>query len=230
MKLVVISDTHLLRQEAINIPEGDVLIHCGDFLNQGGFKEMLRFLEWWKRLPHKRKLIVAGNHDRCLDEADEYFNPAAEQLLKECKDTTYLRDSGVKIDTAQFWGSPWVASPPRGWGFLRDDKFRKAAFGAIPENVDVLITHTPPYGVLDGPCQTSIGMLRGAGCPELRKELDRIQPAMHFFGHVHERAGDILIARTGVRMEKSVCTIFHNAANLNRKYLPYRPASVFELL
>lgn len=45
MKFVVISDTHLLHDLLI-IPNGDVLIHCGDFTNLGLSAEVEMFFQF----------------------------------------------------------------------------------------------------------------------------------------------------------------------------------------
>ncbi len=71
LRFVVISDTHNLH-EKIHIPDGDVLIHAGDFTNHGSLLEVQRFTNWFKSLPHPVKVLVPGNHDMILDK--EYYN------------------------------------------------------------------------------------------------------------------------------------------------------------
>lgn len=53
------------------------------------------------------------------------------------------------------------------------------SFAHTGERVDILVTHGPPYGILD----------RNAGCKELRNYVMAAQPRFHFFGHIHEEAG-----------------------------------------
>ena len=58
----------------ISIPDGDVLIHAGDFCSEGESVEARSFGEFFRSLPHRHKVVIAGNHDRCL-EADPGLGP-----------------------------------------------------------------------------------------------------------------------------------------------------------
>ena len=49
------------------IPEGDVLIHAGDFTRCGNLQEVREFNKWLETLPHKHKLVIAGNHELSFD-------------------------------------------------------------------------------------------------------------------------------------------------------------------
>jgi Icc-related predicted phosphoesterase len=76
--------------------------------------------------------------------------------------------------------------------------------------LDVLITHGPPFGILD---QTAPGEVH-LGCEELRKAVEEKKPRVHLFGHIHGGAG---LFEHGV-------TRFVNAAYLNERYKPHEPA------
>ena len=124
------------------------------------------------------------------------------ETKKLLTETIYLEDSGVEIMGRYFYGSPWSPEKsvtglklPRGIAIL--EKWKK-----IPENVDVLFTHTPPFGILD---MTRSGV--HAGCEDLVKEIDRIKPKAHIFGHIHDGYG--MVEKNGVK--------FVNAASWNRK-------------
>ena len=52
---------------------------------------------------------------------------------------------------------------------------------AIPDDVDILITHEPPQGVMD-----DVPNAGAVGCPLLRSHVERIQPILHVFGHIRE--------------------------------------------
>ena len=74
MKLVIISDTHSLHNSMINpVPDGDVLIHCGDVCNRGTTKDFLDFLDWFSKFPHETKIFIGGNHDFALPILDVKF-------------------------------------------------------------------------------------------------------------------------------------------------------------
>jgi predicted phosphohydrolase len=99
MRLVLISDTHQ-RHDRLVVPDGDVLVHAGDFSTRGGVEEVARFNAWLGTLPHKHKVVIAGNHD-FLFEREPVL---ARSMLTNA---TYLEDSGVTIEGVRFWGSPW---------------------------------------------------------------------------------------------------------------------------
>jgi Icc-related predicted phosphoesterase len=75
---------------------------------------------------------------------------------------------------------------------------RTKLYAKIPDDVDILVTHGPPYGILD--CLP--GNANHAGCPQLLEAVARLKPKLHVFGHVHGAHG----------MEISGETLFVNAA------------------
>jgi Icc-related predicted phosphoesterase len=56
--------------------------------------------------------------------------------------------------------------------------------GQIPSDTDILVAHTPPWGVCD---RTIKG--EEAGCPELLSAIKRVRPALVVFGHIQEAYG-----------------------------------------
>lgn len=124
MKIVQISDTHGKHRLLKNLPEGDVLIHCGDLTENGTEEEVLDFINWLERLPYRHKIFITGNHDLCL-----YHAEGIEDLQG---DIHFLQNRGVTIDGIRFFGlACW-----------HDESL-------IPDNVDVLVTHEPPLNILD---------------------------------------------------------------------------------
>lgn len=65
IRVVCISDTHTL--EWIDVPDGDLLIHAGDLANDGSVREIQGTVDWLKTLPHRHKVVIAGNHDSYFD-------------------------------------------------------------------------------------------------------------------------------------------------------------------
>jgi predicted phosphohydrolase len=61
-RFVCLSDTHS-KHSKIEVPDGDVLIHAGDFCHFGTPEESRDFLNWYSSLPHPHKLLIRGNHD-----------------------------------------------------------------------------------------------------------------------------------------------------------------------
>jgi 3',5'-cyclic AMP phosphodiesterase CpdA len=66
MKIICISDTHN-KHRNLDVPDGDVIVHAGDFSENGTKSETFNFLKWFSGLPHKHKILIAGNHDFYLE-------------------------------------------------------------------------------------------------------------------------------------------------------------------
>lgn len=192
-RLVLLSDTHG-HHDALEVPEGDVLVHAGDFCTSGKEKQARAFARWFAAQPHAHKVVIAGNHDRCLE-----LDMALGARLFE--GVTYLLDAEAEVAGLRFYGSPWQPEF-LSWAFNlpRGEPLRRV-WSKIPPGIDVLVTHGPPFGVLD---RTYDGTW--VGCEELRYAIDRAQPRLHVFGHIHEAAG--AHAEAGVLfVNASVCTL-----------------------
>jgi Icc-related predicted phosphoesterase len=201
VKLVLISDMHG-QHGRLKVPDGDILVVAGDFTTQGSFTEIANFNGWLGGLPHKHKIVIAGNHD-VMFEKDPGF---ARSLITNA---IYLQDEGVEVMGLKFWGSPWTPFFCN-WAFnLRTGEERRQKWERIPEGLDVLITHGPPAGILD---RTYDG--EHVGCSELLAKLASLEsePRLHVFGHIHEAAGRE--RHPGFRTE------FVNAGALDGRYVP----------
>ncbi len=179
--LCLVADTHCHHRELV-IPECDILIHCGDYCSFE--REDGRLLadvdRWFAEVPAKHVLCIGGNHDFALQREEFRFENAI-----------YLEDSLVEIDGLSFYGSPWCPEL-MGYAFFAEPETLAETWKRIPTGVDVLVTHTPPYGILDLPSREP----RHLGCAELRIELLRIQPRLHVFGHVHASHGTQQVGST----------------------------------
>jgi len=214
------SDTHGLHT-SVRVPDGDVIIHAGDFSNSGSERDSVRFGKWWRSLPHSKKIVVAGNHDR-------FFYRRPTRAIECLGDSIYLQDSATEIAGLRFWGSPWQ---PRfgGWAFnLSRGEQLRAKWDLIPVGTDILITHGPPHGVLDsvrpGDRKTKWGsvFLDGTpplGCADLASRVEVIRPRVHVFGHIHDGYGHL--ERDGIR--------YANASVCDELYRPVNPVVVIDL-
>lgn len=209
-KVVFISDTHNLHAK-IRIPECDILVHSGDATGRGTLQEITSFLFWFSQQPAKHKILIWGNHDLLGED-----NPSmSKMLISEHPSITYLENSGIEIMGLKFWGSPWT---PRfyDWAFNADPDKLIEVWSKIPEGIDVLITHGPPFGILD---ETEEGV--NAGCKILLSEIQtRVKPKYHVAGHIHEGYG--------VRVVDGIT--FVNASSCDRKYRPINLPIVLEIL
>jgi Icc-related predicted phosphoesterase len=217
MRIVAISDTHgQYRDSRLVIPDGDVLIHCGDALNRGTLAELRTFAQWLDNKPHKHKILISGNHDWCWQREPD----AALSLLGDS--TTYLCDTMVTIDGVNFYGSPWT---PRfyQWAFMKDrggdmkqiwDALRRTAES---NPIDVLITHGPAYGHGDNAPRK-----RRAGCLELLHAIKEVRPKVHLCGHIHEGHGLSY-------SDEIEGTLFANVSICTGDYKPTNPATVITI-
>jgi Icc-related predicted phosphoesterase len=203
MLLCIISDTHNKHKRIKNLPNADVIIHCGDMTSMGYEHEIISFLKWFSKLSqYKYKIFVAGNHDWLF----EKNGLLARSLVPD--NVIYLEDNGIEIEGKYFYGSP-VQSPFENWAFNRPEEKLKQHWEAIPDNVDVLITHSPPYGFGDYTPMTKDHV----GSPSLREEvLTRVKPTVHCYGHIHDGYGIRVV-------ENTTPTLFVNASILNDDYI-----------
>lgn len=214
MRIVCISDTHNCNEQ-IDVPDGDLLIHAGDATSIGTEDEIRQFNAWFSGLPHRNKIFIAGNHDWLF----EKNNDRARGLLDGS--ITYLQDSSVVIDGLKIYGSPWQ---PRffDWAFnLNRGPEMAAKWTQIPDDIDILITHGPPNGILD-----SVPRVWGdelTGCEELRKTVDAIAAngrlKLHVFGHIHCGYGRKAVGRV----------TFVNASTCDEGYDPTQPPIVVDI-
>ena len=212
MRLVLISDTHGLHRD-LSLPEGDVLIHAGDFMSSGkSFLEIADFGAWMSSLPFKHRIVIAGNHDMTM----QYQPEEARAMLW---DATYLQDSECVIDGVKFYGSPWTTKFMN-WAFMSErGSEMKAHWDKIPDDTDVLITHGPPHGILDGSQQWGDKF----GCEELRTAVFRVRPQLHVFGHIHFGYGEQKVVLKSRSVGVTTATAermpyFVNAAQVDEGY------------
>lgn len=178
MKFVTIADTHS-RHRSLRLPKGDVLIHAGDISYRGEKLEVKDFLDWFSQQPFRYKVFIAGNHDFFFEKA----KPRELDLLIP-EDIIYLNDNGVVIEGIRIWGSP-ITPKFFNWAFNCDRGAAiKKHWDLIPAGTDLLITHGPPYGILD-----QIMNDRHVGCKDLLQKVKEIKPRTHVFGHIHESYG-----------------------------------------
>jgi len=198
LSIVFISDTHNKHKQLSLLPEADVIIHCGDLTSVGKEHEVRNFLKWYSNLEQYRyKIFISGNHDWLF----EKNRILARRLIP--KNVIYLEDSGVTIDGFNFYGSP-VQKIFYDWAFNRPEEKLKQHWEAIPNDIDILITHEAPYSIKDFGYDLS-----HQGSPSLYYEIfNRIKPIVHTFGHYH----------SGYGVQEIEGINFINASNLNDDY------------
>jgi len=201
-RFVCISDTH---SRTFNVPDGDVLLHSGDLTKTGTLEDFEKTMTWLYDLPHKIKIIIAGNHDLSLHipwydtqyvrwhgRIGKQDNNAIMEMLKGPRATAagivYLQDETNEFRTKEdgklwtVYGSPW--SPAFcNWAFNYDREDGEALVSQFPKT-DILLTHGPAYRIFD----RNIGH-DDVGCEDLRARLSDLRPRLHLAGHIHEAHG-----------------------------------------
>lgn len=199
LRVVCLSDTHG-HHGALEIPDGDLFVHAGDFTKRGTLAEVAAFDAFLAELPHPHKLVVAGNHDFLFERSPSL----ARATLTHA---TYLEHATAEVCGLRVFGSPWQPWF-HDWAFnLRRGAPLRERWAAVPEGLDLLITHTPPHGVLD-----HVARAGPVGCEELRQALPRLRPRFHVFGHIHEGYGRAEV--DGVHcVNASICDLSYHPAN-----------------
>lgn len=183
LTIVCVSDTHGFHDRTV-VPDGDVLVHAGDLTRRGELDDVARFDAWLAGLPHRHKVVICGNHDWC-------FQRRPVESRGRLRHAIYLQDESVVIEGLRFYGSPWqpwfldwAFNLPRGPEIA-------AKWAMIPDDTDVLVTHGPPFGLLDEARRGG-----NVGCADLLARVQQVRPRLHVFGHIHEAAGVVRVGET----------------------------------
>jgi len=216
------------------------LIHSGDLTGSGRIEGLRPVMQWLYGLPHPNKVIIAGNHDFTLDQEwserhDYIFKNGDTDNLQDAQELmngenakaaniTYLEYDITEVQVKpggrkwKIYGSPGSAAfCGMAFNYDRGEEAKKLC-AAIPEDTDILITHGPPYSVLD---RVQFGAK--VGCEVLQERINAIKPKLHVFGHIHEDRG-VQISNWSAGED---ATVFVNAANMpsGEKWATERRAS-----
>ncbi len=182
---------------------GDLLIVAGDLTARDTEKQYEEFSSWLNTLAYRKVIIIAGNHDNYLMDCSKvgvkplFYDPPYVEYL--CDSGTELRDwpplkpgmeDGTKLEVKDYkiWGTPWSlwfhGVNPKCKAFMGSENDLKKKFALIPDDIDILITHSPPHGILDL-CESG-----HVGSKTLRRIMGRVKPKLWVCGHIHEGYGE----------------------------------------
>ena len=197
LRMVCISDTH---GQTPHLPRGDILIHAGDLCQQGTPEELRKVVKWLEATEFRLKIVVAGNHDACLDPKSPQYafqgkdHDAAQtiDLLRTSATIHFLEheskllrlhnDDGTEVKLRVF-GSPYIPSRrTRAFGYAPEDA--QKMWDIIPLDADIVVAHTPAKYHFDESAASG-----AVGCPQLREALWRVRPKLFVCGHIHEGRG-----------------------------------------
>lgn len=155
------SDTHGRHRE-LQVPEKtDILICAGDAVEDNLLgDEYDDFIEWFSSFPAKWKFFVPGNHELSfeLGQSENVKKAMFEKGIQVMQNAVYDCD-GVVIGSI--------------------DANSSIADKDIPTDLDIMVTHYPPYGILD----------EDMGSVEILNFIIKSQPSFHLFGHIHSAKG-----------------------------------------
>lgn len=196
MKILHISDTHGSHRRLRDLPEADVVVHSGDFCMIGSEQEAIDFLNWFCDFPYHHKIFICGNHDDCLYGAN---------IDGLDNNVHYLCNSGIEIEGVKFYGVPMFMGD-----CITERQCRN--YNNIPNDTDVLITHSPVYGILDYDDGINYGS------EDLLSVITLVSPIVHLFGHIHKQHGITSIGTT----------TFSNGAIMNEDYSKLNQPNILE--
>mmetsp|Transcript_63179 Transcript_63179/g.175202 ORF Transcript_63179/g.175202 Transcript_63179/m.175202 type:complete len:309 (+) Transcript_63179:58-984(+) len=206
-------------------PHADVLLHAGNFTSTGEPEQVHSFAEWLKRYPAIHKVVIAGDHDVTFE--PDYYHHAWQryhQVPFDCRQArqpivdgtccTYLENEAVEIMGYRIYGSPWQPELHDGAFNLRRGPACCTVWERMPKNVDILITHGPPYS-MDDLCHSRYW----TGCEDLLLTIKRHGVPVSLAGHIHGRYGTV----------NDGTTLFVNAATCTLDLSPTNPPIVIDL-
>lgn len=207
LRLWHISDTHTY-ENLLTIPENiDIVCFSGDESNYYDVyknePESLNFLHWFGNLKIKHKIMIAGNHSSYIFHMKTKFKEWCDHY-----GIIYLENEGCEIEGIKFWGSP--NTPNFGnWYFMKDRAKMDKHWAHVPDDIDVLIVHGPPKGILDLSYNRN-NELEFCGDKALRNHIvNRIKPKLMLFGHIHNNED---IVNQGTTQLSGHPTIFSNGS------------------
>lgn len=200
VRLCHVSDTHGLDISQIPLDGIDVIVHSGDFQPTKGRRmgERIQPVKEWRYqqdwiLNKAGKILSdwAGNRPFLLTNGNHDFYPCVDSLKSFGMNATDLFTEDFTptvIDGISFFGYPNVPFVDGEWNRETQESELAVAARKFPD-VDVLVTHAPPYAVLDYDAGHHWGSTAFANeymyCREGR------EPRVWMCGHVHGAAGKV---------------------------------------
>lgn len=192
LRIVAVSDLH---GSYPDVGSGDILIIAGDLTARDTVYQLRAFDEWLLKQDFRHKIVVAGNHDGSIEKGKYTI-----------QNGTFLNDSHCIIEGLKIYGSPWTRSFGL-WSFMKPESELKAVWNKIPNDTDILVCHSPAYGILDMSHDECLG------CYHLRNRIEKLHRLKMFIcGHIHEGYGKKLLKCPGYDI---LCL---NAAHMDGSY------------
>jgi len=196
MKIIATSDLHG-NLNGLNFENCDIVVIAGDFADlKGGGKWhwndqkkwiQKKFIPFIQKFPNTQFCIVPGNHDMVMDIGKTSLHPDINFNIEWPNNAHILIDRMIEINGLKIYGTPWVPIISYRWAFEAESQKLTEKFNMIPENLDILITHTPPHISNDCGIDRSLqwGGTEAFGSGELANAIFNKNPKLVFCGHIH---------------------------------------------
>jgi len=242
MKITFLSDTHTLHNE-VSIEPCDIFCYCGDATNIGGLVDWISFFEWMRQIPARHIVWIAGNHDKSLDKQlmlntsdsvvrlinTQAYNDLRKLIADLPAHIHYLENKSVTIEGINFYGTPVSPAFGQGWAFnrIRGEAIAKE-WAKIPKNTNILLTHSPPYAILDyveGRYKRFPEEDQHTGCEELLNRIKFSLPQLKIsaFGHIHGNTGFVY---KYVSQKRTVCFVNACLIENGNRFLTRQPITL----
>ena len=222
MKLLCISDTHNQYDYKTTGELVDFIVHAGD-LTVYGYEHEIRYeFEKLDALAEELQaydvIVTPGNHDKFSED----FPVLWRELIAKYGFISLIDQMAIR-QGIKFYGTPWCPGQKH-WAWSSHRCSIKQKFAAIPEGLDVLITHCPPEGILDKVREIEGWDERGQegpevytrfksfGSPSLKEHVLRAKPKVHIFGHIHDSSGILKVGDTTF-VNAAICDEGYVASN-----------------
>jgi len=220
INVIALSDTHNIYDFA-DVPSGDLLIIAGDILMNGNIKELKQVMLQLDMESHRWKhiLIVPGNHDFALErmcKEKKLWREFAEdnEIQYFPLNMTISHEGLVEILGLKIFTWSWVPNLPN-WAFhmFDSDVEKQLAELAISTEVDIVVSHGPPRGILDWIKNY------GAVGSKTMEEAFKFKYNIHIFGHIHEGYGKTIRDSSNIiRTNNAEFRRYYNVSVLNEYY------------
>lgn len=232
MRIVALSDQHGYLPE---ISPCDLLIVAGDVCpdlvgpasslpdaegQKAWFDAHAR--PWLAAAPAAHKILTWGNHDFCGQayrfESDSPAVAPTTSLQILVDASTSVAANRANRRPISVWATPW-STQFMNWAFMKSRAELTEVYSAIPEGVDILVSHQPPHGYGDRHIDEQSGAVEHLGSHELRAAIERIKPRLVICGHHHGGHGYFEHGGTPI----------YNVSVVNEQYRLVRPATVIDI-
>lgn len=218
---------------------GDLLIVAGDLTARDLENEYALFDYWLNEQKYAAKIIIGGNHDNFLQKFGKkyivgerpyfqfgtYLEDSGTEFQYVENEIIYNSDNSVILDVAvkkmkklKIWGSPWTKTfkgmSPNCKAYTVDTEEELAEkFSLIPDDIDILICHSPAYMILDKIIQN-----HHVGSSALLEAIDRVKPKLFVCAHIHEAYGTLMYKYQMITPCRDTRCV--NASHVNERYQP----------